>query len=256
MAIRFEIAGGKDWSLGVVYPRLLETTEIAKLAGWHRLSLPTSALSWLGETYLRAFYRHVQRSKLEALVIHRDETEEIVAAAVIVWEPSRLLQRLLLHTPMAMFLLFRVPWIIAGLLHRRRTITTAGLIGCAASATNLLHAPEVVHFYTAPNRRGCGFGKALLEQCEGLLSSIGESRYWLKTRDVTDNRALAFYLQNGLVRMGTIIARGAQFAVLAKNLNPIMTVQSDDSARYCGGATPGAATGAKPIVLLAHDAVP
>jgi ribosomal protein S18 acetylase RimI-like enzyme len=203
----------------VIYPRRLEATEVALLAGWHRVSLPTSTLSWLGETYLRAFYRYVQQSRLDALVIQQDETEEIVAAAVIAREPSRFLQRLLLHTPMALFILLRAPWIIAGLLHRKRTTTTAGLIGSALSSTDLLHAPEVIHFYTAPNRRGCGFGTTLLRQCEGLLRSLGESRYWLKTQDTTDNRALAFYLRNGLTRIGTIVVRRAQFAVLAKKID-------------------------------------
>jgi putative flippase GtrA/ribosomal protein S18 acetylase RimI-like enzyme len=199
-------------------PSPVNQDEITKLAGLHRRSLPESALSWLGQSYLRAFYRYVQSSKLDALVVHRDEAGNIVAAAVIAWQPGNLLRRLLLHTPMAAYLILRAPWVAAGLFRRIKRLANTDSPTPNLESPELLQAPEVVDFYTAPDSGGRGYGTALLSQCERVLRTMGETRYWLKT-DVAGNRAFDFYRRHGLVPIGTIVESEARFVVLVKSLD-------------------------------------
>lgn len=201
-------------------PSPMNEEEIATLAVLHRQSLPGSVLSWLGVGYLRAFYRYVQRSNLEALVVHRDEGG-IAGAAVIAWQPSRLTRRLLLRTPMLAYLALRAPWVATRLFRRRRLLAKAGSTAPIVVSTDLLQAPEVVHFFTTPDRRGHGCGAVLLLKCERLLRSLGEPRYWLKTEDASDNRALNFYRRNGLSPIGTIVASEVRFVVLAKHVDGV-----------------------------------
>lgn len=182
------------------------------LAAMHAACLPHSVLSLLGGEFLGAFYRFAARGPVETVLAARDG-DEAVAGALVSRRPATLNRRALFATPLA--------WAVLRHLHRapvRQAVFGNARIAWDDPAWATEPEPELLEFFCRADRRGRGFGGALVAHVDRLLAAEGIGRYFVRTTDAPDNRALKFYRGHGFVPVGRIDANGVRFALLMKTL--------------------------------------
>lgn len=192
----------------------LSATDIRQIAAMHCECLPDSLVSRIGPRYARAFYRHVDRSTDELAFVHRSGGR-VASACIVSLEPHTLKRRLLtrtalvLHAPLA---LRRLPLrgIASSLIGRGGGEEEGGAMQP--------RGPEVLLIFTEPAARSSGLGAQTLARCEEHLRERGHQRYYVKTADESDNRAIGFYLRNGFARIGTVVDGDKRLALFEKDL--------------------------------------
>jgi hypothetical protein len=90
----------------------LNSADLDRLATLHRESLPDSAVSGFGQAYARAFYRYVEISQKELLILHRAADGRLDGAGIVSLEPRSMEQRLALATPLLMHALRYPRWFL------------------------------------------------------------------------------------------------------------------------------------------------
>lgn len=189
----------------------LNSADLDRLATLHRASLPDSAVSGFGQAYARAFYRYVETSEKELLILHRAADGQLDGAGVVSLEPQSMEQRLALATPLLIHALLHPRWFL---------VKVYGvLFGHADDDAREVTAkvrgiPELLIIYADSERRDAGVGSDLLYNIEAALVAKGITHYCVRTLDDPANRALGFYAKHGFEALG----RALGFRVFAKTL--------------------------------------
>lgn len=186
--------------------READFTDLARL---HQACLPDSTTGALGRRYLTAFYRYIDQSSSELLIVERRH-DQVVAAAVVSLEPATFQRRLLRHTPLLWSLAMR-PFTAAGLLRSVLATPSHG------SSRGPVH-PEMILLYTAADARGQGLGAEIIGETERRLRDAGVTEYTVKTVLDAANPALDFYRHRGFTEAGTISELGRRFQRFTRTL--------------------------------------
>lgn len=185
----------------------LSQNDIAVLAELHLDCLPLSLVSRLGLSYARSFYRFMERSTHEVVLVRRDE-DRIVAACVLTLKPTSLNRRLLSGSALI------TAFLRSGkLLNWLPVLTSRSSRKRGFDGTIAHSGPEIILLYTSEHCRGMGHGVSLLREAESRIAAAGFSRYFLKTVDMPDNPAFRFYERNGLTMGNCIMTQGRTFRV-------------------------------------------
>ena len=194
----------------------LDERDIQDLAELHQSCLTDSIVGALGADYVKSFYRYVTRSARELILVERNDTGRIVAAAVVSLEPASLNRRLLLHTTLLQSFLKKAPRMIGQLLWPVRS--PSGEIGTSRSRVPA-GMPELILIYASSDVRGRGMGSALLERAEQHLRAAKVTEYQVRTVADPSNRALAFYRARQFTPAGTSFKQGKFFQVFTRTLD-------------------------------------
>jgi len=188
-----------------------------ELARLHRACLPDSVVGLLGERFVRAFYRYVDRSPLEILAVQRDERDRVVAAAVVSLAPETIYRRLLVATPLALALLVRP--VVGGRLAWSMFRSAAVLAGGAPGAPEP-GIPELILTFVDPREQGRGRGRSLIREVESRLRERGAGAFKVRTESRPGNAARGFYAALGFVPHGASVRFGTRFDVLTRTIDP------------------------------------
>lgn len=196
-----------------------ESHHVQALADMHMASLPTSVLSALGATFLKAFYRFALSSPQEEVVVCvKDGTP--IAGALISDSPETLNRRLLFTSPLAWAVLanFHKPIVREAVFGKTEVEIDADQMAATDTPT-----PELLTLFTDERARGQGIGAALIDEVDRRMSKRGLRRYFVRTTEDRDNPALRFYSRCGFTSAGRIRAHGVAFALLVKQLGTTRT---------------------------------
>lgn len=187
-----------------------------RLAQLQRQALPQSALSRLGDRYLREFWRFCAASAQERIFLSRDADSVIVAAAMISLSPNDIGRRLLLRTSLA----FNAWKIFLQML--------------AGGEKAVIPGTELVLLFTDETRRGKGVGGALLASAEASIAAEGLPELYVRTFDDPAHPAYRFYQRSGYALIRSFKAHGQPFALLRKPIaaeaDPDQTKRGSDIA--------------------------
>jgi GNAT superfamily N-acetyltransferase len=202
----------------------LNSADLDRLATLHRENLPDSAVSGLGQAYARAFYRYVETSQKELLILHRAADGQLDGAGVVSLQPESLERRLALATPLLLHALFHPLWFLV----KVHGVLFGHADGDAREVTAKVRGlPELLIIYSDAARRDAGVGSDLIHTIEAALVVQGITRYCVRTTDDPANRALGFYSKHSFEALGC--TRG--FRVFAKTLTSNQERLSRSDAR-------------------------
>ena len=114
-------------------PHQLTANDVRRLAQLQLLVLPDSAISRLGQRYVRSFYRYAQRSPLELVLVEREENGDIIAGCVVTTDIASLERRLFLHTSLLVEAAIKPAWLLSVLRGR------GGTPQCGAESVSYTH---------------------------------------------------------------------------------------------------------------------
>ncbi len=162
----------------------------------HDACLPGSLLSKLGPSLTGHFYAFALSSNKEK--VFYEANPGLQGVAVLSMEPDTLMKRFFLECTSRPGLLLSLPFT-----RPAAVVKTALGIVMPEKAPEKIHGlPEVVHIYTGHAARRQGIGKNLLAQVEQYLARLRVKTYFLKTENLPQNQALAFYKASGFERAG------------------------------------------------------
>jgi GNAT superfamily N-acetyltransferase len=188
----------------------MDEASVAAIARLHAQCLPDSLVGALGDRYVRSFYRFVDRSADEMLVVDRDDAGVPVAVAVFSLDPSTLTRRLVLGTPLLVSALRRLSYFIGQAFGSNR----GGDTGRELPSLK----PQLILIYTAPSERGKGRATSLIAELERRLRERGVAEYEVRTESEPSNPALAFYRARGFTPDGVSVRMGTSFQVFSRRL--------------------------------------
>lgn len=175
--------------------------DAARLARLQRDALPDSALSRLGERYLRGFWRFCAASERERVFVSRGPDGRTVAAAMVSLSPNDLGMRLLRGTTLILYAWKILPMLVAG------------------GDGQAIPGAELVLLFTEAQCRGKGTGAALLAEAEAALAAEGLSLLHVRTFDDPTHPAYRFYVRAGYAPIRSFTAHGKPFALLSKAIS-------------------------------------
>lgn len=194
---------------------VLSDSDIEAIAGLHRVSIGDSIPALLGLAYLKRFYRFLVASDLEWLFVERVDgaiasvcvlslaPETSFARSIRATLPSLALHAAAAFAASAAFRTLLVAWL-------REQIRGDGTPG---------DAPEITYVFTSASQRGRQLGRRLVARVDAFLAGRGIGFYRVKTVDTAENRAIAFYDENGFQRSGHRVEGGRSFVVFQKSLD-------------------------------------
>jgi|GEM_PF-582874 len=190
----------------------LDERDIADIAHLHVTSLKDSLVSELGHKYAESFYRYVDASPKEIVLVERGADDRIIAGAVLSLDPHSLNRRLLLGTPLLLSCLTHITSFVP-LLYRTVTGSRSG------GHFKTPDLPELILIFASPETRGKGVGRALVHAVEEKLRQIGISEFQVKTVAESSNRALGFYKSLDFIPVGETCQQGRLFQVFTKDIS-------------------------------------
>lgn len=194
----------------------LSDADIRVLARMHRVALPGSLVTMLGERYIHAFYRYLAQSSDEILFLERsgEPGAEILGACMVSMHPEKLYHRLALRTPLLLYVLpslKRLP--LQAMIRKIFRRAERGSMPQPAG-------PEIILIFARQELRGNGLGTRLVGRTKTWLRSTSAKRLFVKTQDGVDNRAIRFYEKLGFTRVGLIFDHGKSLVLFEKSIHP------------------------------------
>jgi len=187
---------------------------LAALAAMHHSELPSSLISQLGSGYTLAFYNYAASSPDELVVASVDDDGAVVGGGFVSYSPMNLPRRMISHTPLFGALL-RKPLLAARLVMGQMS-SVAGQHG-----DNHEDDPELIALFVKNGQRRRGIGGKILAHCESVLRSRSRDRYFIRTTEAPDNRAIAFYARAGFETVRSATIHGEAFRFMAKRLEQV-----------------------------------
>ncbi len=188
----------------------LANADLARLADLQVRCLPESLISLFGHSYTRRFYRYAARSDLETVFCARIH-DTVVGGGVLSYAPATLTRRLLTATPLLLWAPV-IPW--------RAPLRRAALDMLRDKHGEMPDGvPELLLIFTAPEVRGQGVGRAVLERCARTVEDAGHDRYVVRTTTDPESATVKFYLAAGFRAAGRLTHAGQDFSVYEKNLS-------------------------------------
>jgi GNAT superfamily N-acetyltransferase len=198
------VEGGKE----------LSERDLQRLAELHVASIEDSIPTLVGVRFAVEFYRFIESSPHEWLLVDRIG-EEIASACVVSDQPETVYARTVRHTwPVLLWCAARAFLVNPDF----RRFAWAFLPEKLRGSVEPIPGPEIAYVFTAPEYRSRRLGRHLIERVDVWLGSRGVDLYWVKTIDETANRAISFYERNGFQRAGRRRERGRDFVVFQKAL--------------------------------------
>jgi GNAT superfamily N-acetyltransferase len=192
----------------------LSSNDVARIASLHVSSIDDSLPAMLGESFARALYRFLERSRQELVFVER-VAAQVESVCVVSFEPGSLQARI----ARAAFPLIVWRAVLAVLRQRafRRMLRHIAL-EALAGVGHADKAPEITYVFTNRDLRGKRLGQRIVERVDTVLAARGYERYFVKTLDEPSNRAVRFYSENGFECLGSRIEGGRTFVEFCKPL--------------------------------------
>jgi GNAT superfamily N-acetyltransferase len=174
--------------------------------------LPDSLVSEFGLQYARKFYRYIEGSDKEILLVERNADSKIIAVCVLSLDPKSLNKRLMVETSLLWYAFLKV--------HRTLFLALHSLMRLSFfhPSIDTLDIPELILIYASDEMRGKGIGSSLVHKIEARLRELGINAYQVKTLADPANRALAFYEKLGFSQSYVVSKRGKRWQVFTKTL--------------------------------------
>jgi GNAT superfamily N-acetyltransferase len=188
-----------------------DSQTLATVAAMHCSELPQSLISKLGKDYALAFYTFAASSPVEFVLAAIDEDGAVSGGGFVSLSPRDLQRRMISHTP------------LFGALLRKPILATRLLAGELLSLAtrkdfNTGSDPELIAVFVGSGRRSRGIGLKILSHAESALRFRNCTRYFIRTTDTPDNRAIAFYERAGFKTVQSLSIHGEPFRFMAKQL--------------------------------------
>ena len=182
--------------------------EVPSIVELHKICLPASILTALGDEALYRYYDTVVGSLREHVFVALDEEHAVVAVCVLSMAPGSLLRR---------FAVGARAWeastgVARGAL---RLVTRASSRDASDTSAGL---PEVTQIFTDPTLRGQGVGTSLLRTVEDTLQGMGRQGYCIHTLRDDNDAGIRFYRREGFTVTGTTTSFGDHYLVMTKGL--------------------------------------
>ena len=193
----------------------LSNSDIETIAELHRAGIGDSIPALLGLAYLKRFYRFLVASDLEWLFVERVDGA-IGSVCVLSLAPETAFARSIRATLPSLALHTAAAFVASGAF---RTLFVAWLREQIRGGGIPADAPEITYVFTRAPQRGRQLGRRLVARVDLFLKDRGVRSYRVKTLDAAENRALAFYDENGFRRSGHRREGGRCFVVFQKKLD-------------------------------------
>ncbi len=206
--------------------------EVPSIVELHKICLPASILTALGDEALYRYYDTVVGSLREHVFVALDEEHAVVAVCVLSMAPGSLLRRFAVGAPVSMLRdLAKGSLLTAELRHRVGARAWEASTGVARGALRLVTRassrdasdtsaglPEVTQIFTDPTLRGQGVGTSLLRTVEDTLQGMGRQGYCIHTLRDDNDAGIRFYRREGFTVTGTTTSFGDHYLVMTKGL--------------------------------------
>lgn len=83
------------------------------------------------------------------------------------------------------------------------------------------HDPELIALFVRNGERSRGIGSKILAHVESVLRSENRTRYFIRTTEAPDNRAIPFYMRAGFETVRSVTINGEAFRFMAKRLEQV-----------------------------------
>ncbi|MDA1185864.1 MAG: GNAT family N-acetyltransferase [Acidobacteria bacterium] len=189
----------------------LDAADFDRMAWLHVDSIDDSLPALLGVGFSDRLYRFLARSPDETLFPERVDGR-IESVCVLSFAPASLHGRILRGTLPVLVLHALSAFVMRPDFRTflRRSVAEA------RRDVESPAAPEITYIFTNGRLRGHGLGARLLARVETYLRDRGETACFVKTLDTADNRAIAFYEENGFAPIGTRAEAGRRFVQFQK----------------------------------------
>ena len=183
---------------------------LAAVAGMHHSELPLSLISKLGLQYTLAFYNYAASSPHELVMAAVDDEGTVAGGGFVSFSPQDLPRRMVLRTPLVSALLCR-PRLAAQLAMDQ-------VRGLVRNGDDPETDPELIALFVRNGDRSRGIGAKALAHIESVLRTQNRTRYFIRTTEAPDNRAIAFYMRAGFETVRSVTIHGEAFRFMAKRL--------------------------------------
>lgn len=178
----------------------------------HLETLSEDLLPQLGEKFLIKFYKYINNSELEEIFFIKDQ-DNLLATCIISYHPNTLLRRVLKNT----FIYFIYSFAINILTNKKLFISVFKIF--FNKTIFVSQSPEIVYIFTNPIFQGKGIGKNVIEKVENALRNKKINKYYVKTLNDKENKAINFYLKNGFKKIKRFNYAGNVYLYLEKCLD-------------------------------------
>ncbi|MGJ8564280.1 MAG: GNAT family N-acetyltransferase [Alphaproteobacteria bacterium] len=199
----------------------LDSRHAKEIAVLHKAQLPQSLICAFGTLGLRAYYKWVAESDIDALVLVLKDGG-VAGAATLSLSPQTIggravKGRLWRYAPRLAF-----SWTIWRKIFRKisKPSTSIPEVGDLEPLYDP-KSPELLQIFIAPAGIGQGLGSKITRMIEYIARNKGCEGLIVRTDNAPTNKALAFYLKNDFSLLGSHESNGKELAVyykLAENL--------------------------------------
>ena len=192
----------------------LDAADIDRLAALHSTTMTSSVLGRMGVGLLARYYRWLVASPHEWLAVARGDAG-LVGAAVLSFDPARVLQRFASHAPLAF-----AAAVGASLLRDRtlRQETCAYLRERMAGDRETPAAPELLQIFVDAAQQDRSVGSGLLQHVEAYLRTRNVDCYYARTLAADNARALGFYERRGFRRVRELHFCGSRYVLMNRTV--------------------------------------
>lgn len=186
--------------------------DLSDIVNIHFKTLGDDLLPQLGKNFLLRFYQYIDNSELEEIFIIKDE-HQVIASCIISWQPNTILQRVVKK----IFIYF-IYALIINIVTNKKLFSSA--LKIFLNKTRFIsQSPEIVYIFTNPMFQGKGIGKNVIEKVENSLRNKKINKYYVKTLNDKENKAINFYLKNGFKEIKSFNYAGNVYLYLEKCLD-------------------------------------
>jgi GNAT superfamily N-acetyltransferase len=190
----------------------MDDTEIKQIVSIHQKTLGEDLLPQLGESFLRGFYHYVNQSGYEKIFTIKDDNK-ILATCIISYKSNTLMNRVIKN------LFFQLLSAVSTKIFTNKKLYKYILKIIISKSYFESLSPEISYIFTNPEFQGKGIGHKMLITVEENLLNKNIKEYYVKTINVSTNKAIQFYKKNGFEYFDDFEYAGNSYLYLKKSLN-------------------------------------
>jgi ribosomal protein S18 acetylase RimI-like enzyme len=191
---------------------LLSKEDLRNIAKIHYSALANDILPALGIRYLMRFYKYLNKSKHEDILVQRNPMNEILSVLIISNKVHTLFSRTLKNTFCSFVFYSAINFFLSSRFRKSFYQVFKAVILNNDKLEEL--NPEIVYIFTNPSLQNQRLGSKLLKEGEHRLRKNGYSHLFVRTIKSNENKAIKFYLKNGYHVTGLSNFAGNEYYVL------------------------------------------
>lgn len=196
----------------------LDRDDLYHLARLHGSSLDDSLFSRLGPGLLERYYRFIETSGTDEVIVERGSRGAVTGAAILSFAPSSLMSRFIARHPIRFAAATAGRLLADGTFRQLFASYLRELFSKQASPLDD-GTPEVLQIYAEPDCRGQGIGSRLMARAEQHTRRRGAPRLAVRTQAQNNEPVLRFYENLGYRRRGEAVFCGETYVGFVKDLN-------------------------------------